>query len=303
MTDTGFPDPARFDAEPVNAEQNEAAQVQAEAAQNDAAQAEAAQIDAAQAEAARIEAAARRSRTRRNVLRWTGAAALALAIAGGITYAISVPQRTDIPGLSTASDGRYTFPTLALPTLPAGQPAPTASANQDALQHLADVRLLLLPHPIGATVLGAGASSWFDNAYTLFNSSTAKAAFAEYGLRHTATTSWTAADGATTKIYLMQFADGPAAANASQALAVSKGDHVSLSAALSGVPTGSAPKTVHPTNYASGDYSVVTTAGKTTRYGEFVSGDVIALVIQSGPASQPPAPFLQTLTLQAQLLQ
>ncbi|HEV2347429.1 MAG TPA: hypothetical protein VGS97_25260 [Actinocrinis sp.] len=296
MTDTGSSDPARFDAEPVNAEQNEAARVEE-------AQAEATAIETAQLEAARIEAAARRSRARRNALRWTGAAALALAIAGGITYAISVPQRTDIPGLSTASDGRYAFPTLALPTLPAGQPVPSASANQNAMQHLADIRQLLLPHPIGATMPSAGASGWFDNAYRLFNSSSTKVTFAQYGLRHTATTSWTTADGATTNIYLLQFADGPAAANASKDLSVTNGDHVSLSAALSAVPAGSVSKTVSPTTDASGDYSVVTTASKATRYGAFVSGDVIALVIQSGPASQPPASFLQTVTLQAELLQ
>lgn len=293
-------EPAEVEAVQTETAQTEA--VQLEAAQIEAVQPEAVQVDAVQLEAARLEKAGRRSRVRRNVLRWTGAVILTVAVAGGITYAISLPQRTDIPGLATASDGRYDFPHLILPTLPAGQPAPTASANYTALQHLADIRKLLLPRPTGAKTTDAKATGWFTDAYKLFSSSATKSKFAEYGLRHTATTTWTTSDGATTQIYLLQFADGSAAANAAQDLSVNVGDQVSLSGGLAGVPNDTAAKSVNPTGSATGDYSVVTAAGKTTRYGAFDSGDVVALVIESGPASVPLAPFVQTLTLQAEML-
>ena len=297
MTDTGFSGPEQVDAAQVDTGQVDTEHVDIE-------RVEAAEVEAEQVEAARVERAARRSRKRRNVLRWTGALVLALVVGGGIAYAISLPQRTDIPGLRTASDGRYTFPTLSLPTLPAGQPAPSASANKDAQQHLADIRQLLLPHPVGATVSGAKASGWFDNAYTLFSIPNVKSTFVQYGLRHTATTAWTTTDGATTKIYLLQFSDGPAAGSAEGKLSQFGGNgSTSLSGAVNGVPPKTTPIAVPQDAGVSGDYSVVKAVGKTTRYGAFVSGDVIALVIQSGPPSLMDTPFLQTLTLQAELLQ
>ena len=304
--ETVLPEPAPAEpasTEPAQVDVAAAEAAQVEAPQVEAAQVEAARIDAERSDAERSERAARRSRVRRNILRWTGAIVLVLAVGGGVAYAVSLPQRTDIPGLRTASDGRYDFPTLTLPTLPAGQPAPSASANSTAQQHLADIRQLLLLHPIDAT-LPAKASGWFADPYTLFSYSGTKSMFAQYGLRHTATTTWTTGDGATTTIYLLQFPDGPAADNASSKLSLQKAaTSNSFSGALKGVPDGAIATTVTPSTAASGDYSVVKSSGKITRYGAFVSGDVFALVIQSGPESLPTAPFLQTLDLQAELLE
>ncbi|HZU59178.1 MAG TPA: hypothetical protein VFA06_25080, partial [Actinocrinis sp.] len=88
-----------------------------------------------EAESARLaEAAARRSRRRRNALRWIGAVAVTLAVGGGTAFALTIPQRTDMPGLGTPSDGRYAFPQLSLPALPAGQPAPASSAGAESGQ-------------------------------------------------------------------------------------------------------------------------------------------------------------------------
>ncbi|MFI6847060.1 hypothetical protein ACIBJD_20815 [Kitasatospora sp. NPDC050467] len=89
------------------------------------------------------ELAARRTRRRRAAVRW-GVAALVCALAGtGAAVAVTTPDRTDIPGLATENDGRYTFPALALPPLPSGKAAPRESKSR----HAADLRYLLLPAP------------------------------------------------------------------------------------------------------------------------------------------------------------
>ncbi|MFF2077914.1 SPOR domain-containing protein [Kitasatospora sp. NPDC058162] len=100
------------------------------------------------------EQAARRTRRRKAAVRW-GSAVLVFALAGtGAALAVTAPERTDIPGLATAGDGRYTFPPLALPPLPSGKAAPDLkdkgrdkTKDKDAGLHLADLRYLLLPAP------------------------------------------------------------------------------------------------------------------------------------------------------------
>ncbi|WP_406200942.1 hypothetical protein OH807_20615 [Kitasatospora sp. NBC_01560] len=89
------------------------------------------------------ELAARRTRRRRAAVRWS-AAVLVCALAGtGAAVAVTTPERTDIPGLATERDGRYTFPALALPPLPSGKAVPRESKSR----HAADLRYLLLPAP------------------------------------------------------------------------------------------------------------------------------------------------------------
>ncbi|MFD5465980.1 hypothetical protein ACFWIQ_24570 [Kitasatospora sp. NPDC127059] len=94
------------------------------------------------------EQAARRTRRRKAAVRW-GCAVLVFALAGtGTALAVTAPERTDIPGLATANDGRYTFPPLALPPLPSGKAAPNLKDKGDGKGlHQADLRHLLLPAP------------------------------------------------------------------------------------------------------------------------------------------------------------
>ncbi|MFF4815602.1 hypothetical protein ACFY2K_13565 [Kitasatospora sp. NPDC001309] len=96
------------------------------------------------------EQAAHRTRRRKAAVRW-GCAVLVFALAGtGTALAVTAPERTDIPGLATAGDGRYTFPPLALPPLPSGKAAPNLkdkAKDKGAAVHLADLRHLLLPVP------------------------------------------------------------------------------------------------------------------------------------------------------------
>ncbi|MFJ9844168.1 hypothetical protein ACIRYZ_27660 [Kitasatospora sp. NPDC101155] len=90
------------------------------------------------------EQAARRTRRRKAAVRWS-CAVLVFALAGtGAALTVTTPERTDIPGLATANDGRYTFPPLTLPPLPSGKAAPDTKGK--AL-HYADLRYLLLPAP------------------------------------------------------------------------------------------------------------------------------------------------------------
>ncbi|MFE4517787.1 hypothetical protein ACFRMQ_26750 [Kitasatospora sp. NPDC056783] len=90
------------------------------------------------------EREARRALRRKAAVR-RGCAALVFVLAGtGTALAVTAPDRTDLPGLATAGDGRYTFAPLTLPPLPAGHGAPDDKGKSP---HQADLRHLLLPAP------------------------------------------------------------------------------------------------------------------------------------------------------------
>lgn len=68
----------------------------------------------------------------RAVLRWS-AAVLAFGVAGtGAAYGLVQPERTDIPGLSTRSDGRWAYPALGKPTLPPALRCPSPRTTRTA---------------------------------------------------------------------------------------------------------------------------------------------------------------------------
>jgi hypothetical protein len=96
----------------------------------------------------------------------------------------------------------------------------------------------------------------------------------------------------TTKIYLLQFIDGTGAASAFS----------EFGGEVAGAPSASADGFSF-SDTAAANYWTDTQGGKTTRYGVFQSGDALVLVVQSGKAGQPLAPFQQVLTLQFELLQ
>lgn len=281
--------------------------------------------EAIEAETARrVQETARRAGRRRNAVRWLAAVTVTLALGGGTAFALTIPRRTDMPGLGTAPDGRYSFPALTLPPLPAGQPAPGASENSasqnsaslnagleysPAGQHLADIRKLLLPRPVGATsqAVKAAANGWLTDPSGLFTASDGEQILTQFGLRHTAVAAWKTGDGATTSIYLLQFSDGTAASGARIALSdgnLTPQDNPALSVALAGTPSDATALDLNVlSSNVNGDYTAVKGGGKNTRYGACTSGDTIAIVIQSGPADLPFAPFQQVMTLQAEMLQ
>ena len=89
-------------------------------------------------------------RVLRAALRWTAAVAVFVAAGASAAYGIAGMERTDVPGLATASDGRWVYPEITLPPLPSGSPGPFAETNR-AGAHYADLRALVLPAPEGAT--------------------------------------------------------------------------------------------------------------------------------------------------------
>lgn len=244
------------------------------------------------------EAEARRRHRQHNTVRWFGAIVLALAVGAGSAFAVIQPKRTDLPGLATASDGRYAFPALTLPTLAPGQADPGNTTANPGGQHLADIRKLLLPVPQGAVLTKPqpGDSGWVpENTMVELTTPTMAETLATYGLRHTAGVSWKTSDGATTSIYLMQFADNEAAATAGPL----------YDSALSA--TANLPKTAKHTYTPSGSqvpvtYFTRTSGGTTTQYGYFTSGDTNVLIVFKAPKSVPLVPFEQELQLQSELL-
>lgn len=249
-------------------------------------------------------AEARRKQRKRNTARWTGAVVLAVAVGAGSAFAVIQPKRTDIPGLATASDGRYVFPALTLPTLDAGLAEPGDILDNPGEKHLADIRKLLLPAPQGAVQTKSlpGTTGWLPESalVTLANPSVSET-LGEDGLRHTAATGWTTPDGAATSIYLLQFPDNSAALDGGQQFA----DDLNTQPAggstatfpLSGVRPGvsDAKPTVA--------YYTVAKGGKKTQYGYFVCGDTEVLIVFSAPATVSITPFEQEAQLQAELLQ
>ncbi|MFF7591283.1 hypothetical protein ACFZCK_27765 [Kitasatospora purpeofusca] len=174
--------------------------------------------------------AARRTRRRKAALRWS-AAALVCALAGtGSALAVTAPERTDIPGLATKSDGRYVFPALTLPPLPSGSAVP----RENKSRHAADLRRLLLPAPreaggsLAPTALptpaptvsptGSAGPSASGTAPALADRvdcttlladekdpAKLRTLLVQYACRAATAREWTASDGTRTRIRLMAF--------------------------------------------------------------------------------------------------
>ncbi|WP_329496747.1 hypothetical protein [Kitasatospora herbaricolor] len=276
----------------------------------------------------------RRIRRRRRTLVRRGAAALVLLIAGTASaYAVTAPDRTDIPGLATPKDGRYTFPVLALPPLPSGKPAPGAPGAE--LRHEADLRRLVLPAPeeaIGpagggsashtappsatASAPGTAAAStaaapagpapaqWAvceDLAAELAEAQTLKSDLMANACRAGVVREWTAKDGTKTRIRLLRFGSREEASNVSNSLWLTselKGvGKLELEKDAKGLPTtiGVGAQLRH-----NGDEK--TGKPDTTRAGYLLAGDVLGLIVMTNPAGVPQPAFHQVVLLQSDLL-
>ncbi|MFI5528996.1 hypothetical protein ACIA8O_10650 [Kitasatospora sp. NPDC051853] len=142
-------------------------------------------------------------RPRRKVrARWVAAVLVAVLTGGGTAAAVIAPERTELPGLETPNDGRYAFPQLALPPLPSGKPAPSASGAGN--RHHADLRQLLLPAPTGVTA-AADRKSCSDYAELEKEPAEARAILLENACRDAVRRVWTAADGTRTELWLLRF--------------------------------------------------------------------------------------------------
>jgi hypothetical protein len=157
-------------------------------------------------------------RVLRAALRWTTAVVVFAAAGAGTAYGITQMKRTDVPGLATASDGRWDYPVITRPPLPSGSPGPFATDNKTNA-HYADLRALLLPAPKGAKADASlrGTDGWLPTKTFLAQyTDTAEREelgqkLTDDGLRHIAARGWTTPDGTQTRIYLLQFSTAVAA--------------------------------------------------------------------------------------------
>ncbi|MET9553538.1 hypothetical protein [Streptomyces sp. NPDC006645] len=247
-------------------------------------------------------------------LRWTAAVAVFGALGTTVAYTVTDRERTDIPTLGTRGDGRWTYPTLVKPTLPAGAQGPLAVRGAI---HYADLEQLLLPAPEGSRPDPALAAekgtksrvpvSRFLQEYAEDTRGSMAADLRDNGLRHIAARGWTMADdGTSTRVYLLRFNTGASqlfffgshlqgATDAPQRLT----DVEKLSSSDdsgSGVEGGVSGTETYV-------YDETTPRGPVhVRHAYITAGDTIALIVQSRKGSTPAVPFEQTVVLQNQLL-
>lgn len=246
----------------------------------------------------------------RAVLRWTAAVVVFAAVGAGTAYGIAGMERTDVPGLATASDGRWDYPTLTKPPLPSGSPGPFAETNK-AGAHYADLRRLVLPAPHGATAdkAPAGTDGWLPTKDFLAQyeekEDRAELAqrFTDYGLRHIAARGWTTPDGTRTAVYLLQFDTAAVLDEVVGRIAPYDAPEYALRGAAESVADEDFPDASLVTNVTRVAYVESKPYGaEQTRQAYLTAGDVLALVVQSRKGTANTVPFRQTVTLQAQLL-
>ncbi|MEV0092171.1 hypothetical protein [Streptomyces sp. NPDC050738] len=244
----------------------------------------------------------------RAAARWTLAVLVCGGLGTGTAYGITGMTRTDVPGLATQDDGRWTYPKLSLPALPADAPRPFTDGNAGEVHH-ADLRKLLLPAPEGATQDKTLNGGWVStDRYTAEYAKSARSALkqelADASVRHIAARGWTMPDGTTTRIYLVQFKSTAFA----QAF---KDDTVSIGYD-GGTPLVEAPTArIDDTWSSNGSVENNTTyvyaeaapyGAQQVRQAYVLSGDTVALIFHSRKGTVPKVPFHQTVILQDQLL-
>ncbi|WP_371480250.1 hypothetical protein [Kitasatospora sp. NBC_00315] len=282
-----------------------------------------------------------RVRRRRATALRRGAVGLVLALAvAGTAVVVTLPARTDLPGLATPNDGRYSFPALALPPLPSGRPAP--SAPDGGGRHYADLRYLLLPAPkeAGGSLAPAAAAATSAAASSAASAS-ASAPAAAAGASPSGTAS-AAAGGASadwvTCDQLVAEQQDPAKTtallleNACRAATVRQwtaedgtrtqirllrfGSQEEASGLSRYLWTSGGPKGVSLRADSGKDIpSVVGVAAllrsnrgdlpggpATTRVGFLLAGDVVGVVVMTNPTNVPVQAFRQVVTLQSDLL-
>ncbi|MGW3326171.1 hypothetical protein [Streptomyces virginiae] len=260
-------------------------------------------------------------RALRAALRWTAAVAVFAAVGAGVAYGITVPERTDIPGLSTEDDGRWTFPNLSPPALSAGAPLPQGPDNKDG-RHYAQLTGLLLPAPQGAKAddavkadkEGGVSVDSFLEEYTPEAREELKTSLEWDGLRQIVGRGWTMPDGTRTHVYLLRFhssgfvdafrgCDTNAKLNGISALDLddvwSKAKNTQMNSTALDFP-GAAN---FDGTYLSVYQEVKPFLGEEqSKIGCLRTGDVLGMVIQTRKGEVAPVPFHQTVILQSQLL-
>ncbi|WP_330322567.1 hypothetical protein [Streptomyces anulatus] len=248
-------------------------------------------------------------RVLRAVARWT-AAALAFGVLGtGTAFGIASLERTDVPGLATEDDGRWDYPELSLPALPAGSPRPFGAGNPAEIHH-ADLRDLLLPAPAGAVPDKKLPGGWISTetflyAYRQQDRQSVAQLLKDAPARHIAARGWTMPDGTVSRIYLVRFT--------STAFASGMIDDLNVGSSA-GTPLDRTDTTEIDASWSSqNDFENTSSfvfaeqapfGAEHVRQAYTLAGDTIALVVheRSGKRETDRVPFQQTLILQNQLL-
>ncbi|MGW3246928.1 hypothetical protein [Streptomyces sp. NPDC001070] len=243
----------------------------------------------------------------RAAVRWTAAVLVFAALGGAAAYAVTQPERTEIPGLRTPDDGRWTYPALKLPQLPAGAPRPLDGDHNRARRHYADLHTLLLPAPAGAKVDKAlpGPTGWlptrdFLELYQKGDRAKLTGTLEQNTLRHIAARAWTTDDGTRAEIYLLQFATAAYTGAVKEDLMLfgslekSGGAGYDTDWDSSDLPDPEVQWSLYNESKPRGPEHV--------RFGYVEAGDVLALVVLTKAGTQPAVPFHQTVMLQSQLL-
>ncbi|MEU9011229.1 hypothetical protein AB0D12_15885 [Streptomyces sp. NPDC048479] len=251
-----------------------------------------------------------RRRRLRTALR-SSAAVLAFASFGvAVAYGITEQRRTDVPGLSTRSDGRWAYPELKKPVLPAGAVDPFDRTNPGHV-HYADLSALLLPAPTGARpdkkLQGQGQRvpvGRFLGEYPEGLRENLGQDLADGGLRHVVAHGWTTADSTSTRIYLLRF---HSATFAGEFFSEHLGGEPEAVAQLNGVDQVAPVDETYPSQAVvpSTDryvYDESQPGSVHVRHAYITAGDTVALIIQSRKGKALAVPFHQTVVLQNQLL-
>lgn len=256
-----------------------------------------------------VPAAPEERRTLFAVLRRTAAALAFAAVGTGAAYGITQAERTDLPGLSTLDDGRWTYPALAKPTLAPGAAQPFAEDNKDGI-HYAALSQLLLPAPKGSTP-DTGLKPEKDQAvsvdtfldeYEAAARTKLKQAFTDDGLRQIAARGWTMPDGTRTRIYLLRF-HSSGFVDAFEGCGINMNlngvNRIEHDSDWSKVKNGQNPPDL-------ADVSLFTEAApagdEELKAGCVKGGDIQAVVLQTRKGKAAAVPFHQTVILQDQLL-
>ncbi|WP_152627420.1 hypothetical protein [Streptacidiphilus melanogenes] len=241
------------------------------------------------------------------MLRWTTATVLCLGLGTGTAFAVMAPKRTDVPGLATPADGRFTYPALRLPELPPGASGPGESglsqgAPGGTVPHaIGDVRLLLLPSAVGAKPDPAlpGRKGWVamsDYAGLFTSSGSVAQLLRENGARQVAATGWTMPDGTHVAVYLVPFRSGTAATALTQAEAIDM--HLAQAPDQGFSTPDDSP--------GAGNGQNLTAAAKggkpAVRASVFSADEIAGLLVVTNPKAVNRVDFEQALTLQTELL-
>ncbi|WP_405811398.1 hypothetical protein OG524_20090 [Streptomyces sp. NBC_01520] len=248
-------------------------------------------------------------RVLRAVARWTVAVLVLGGLGAGTAVGIASMERTDVPGLATEDDGRWDYPQLSLPALPAGAPRPFADANEAEVHH-ADLRRLLLPAPAGASPDKELDGGWVTGArYATEYGKSERAELTQRlddsALRHIAARGWTMPDGTSSRVYLLRFNSVAYATAFQDELFGLESFPTPLVGAAEPASDDDWPGTGGPEYTTTRVYTEAKPYGaEQVRHAYVLAGDTVALIVQSrkGAAGTETVPFHQTVVLQNQLL-